>query len=125
MGAFVAVNIAVAYRYRPLFRPASTEQANLDRYRSVILPLRRWLLVGVGVVVALFAGASGASQWLQFLLWQHQVPFNTRDPFFGKDVAFYVFTLPWLHYLVNFGMAAAFLSLVAAAVVHYLFGGIR
>jgi len=125
MGAFVCANIAIAYRYRPLFRPASTEQANLDRYRSVILPLRRWLLTGVGVVVAIFAGASGASQWRQFLLWQHQVPFHTTDPFFHKDVGFFVFTLPWLHYLVNFGMAATFISLVAAAVVHYLFGGIR
>jgi uncharacterized membrane protein (UPF0182 family) len=125
MGAFVSLNIAVAYRYRPLFRPASSEQANLDRYRSVILPLRRWLLIGVGVVVAIFAGASGASQWRQFLLWQNQVPFGKKDPFFHIDVGFFVFTLPWLHYLVNFGMAATFLSLVAAAVVHYLFGGIR
>ena len=125
MGAFVALNIGLAYRSRPLFRPASSEQASLDRYRSVILPLRRWLLIGIGVLVGIFAGASGASQWRQFLLWRHQVPFGKTDPFFGKDIGFFVFTLPWLHYLVNFGMAATFLALVAAAIVHYLFGGIR
>jgi uncharacterized membrane protein (UPF0182 family) len=125
MGAFVALNIALAYRYRPLFRPASSEQASLDRYRTVILPLRRWLLIGIGVLVGVFAGASGASQWRQFLLWRHQVPFGKTDPFFGKDIGFFVFTLPWLHYLVNFGMAATFVALIASAVVHYLFGGIR
>ncbi|HET8745853.1 MAG TPA: UPF0182 family protein, partial [Ramlibacter sp.] len=125
MGAFVALNVALAYRYRPLFRPASSEQASLDRYRSVILPLRRWLLIGIGLLVGIFAGASGASQWRQFLLWRHQVPFGKTDPFFGKDIGFFVFTLPWLHYLVNFGMAATFVALIASAVVHYLFGGIR
>ena len=63
MGAFVAVNLFLAYRFRPLFRPASLEQASLDRYREVVDPLRRWLLVGVAGVFALFAGAAGAGKW--------------------------------------------------------------
>ncbi len=125
MAGVVALNIALAYRLRPLFRPASPEQANLDRYRDVVDPLRRWLLIGVAVVIGLFAGGSGAGQWRQFLLWRHQQPFGKQDPYFHKDIGFYVFQLPWLHYLVDFGMAIAVLSLVAATVVHYLFGGIR
>ena len=125
MGAFVAVNIVLAYRFRPMFRPASVEQANLDRYRDVVDPLRRWLVVAVAVVLALFAGGSGSGQWRQYLLWRHQVPFGTPDPYFHKDVGFYVFDLPWLHYLVNFGMAMTVLGLLAAGIVHYLFGGIR
>ena len=76
-------------------------------------------------MLGLFAGGSGSGQWRQFLLWRHRRPFGTNDPYFNKDVGFYVFELPWLHYLVDFAMAAAVLSLIAAAVVHYLFGGIR
>jgi uncharacterized membrane protein (UPF0182 family) len=125
MAVFVAANIIVAYRYRPLFRPTSQEQASLDRYRNVVDPLRRWLLIGVAVVLGLFAGASGAGQWRQFLLWRHQQPFNKTDPYFHRDIGFYVFELPWLHHLVNFSMAVVVLGLIAAAVVHYLFGGIR
>ena len=125
MGAVVAANVAVAYRFRPLFRPASQEQVNLDRYREVVDPLRKWLLVAIAVVLGLFAGGSGAGQWRQFLLWRHRSPFGTKDPYFHKDVGFYVFDLPWLHYLVDFGLALTVLSLLAAAVVHYLFGGIR
>jgi uncharacterized membrane protein (UPF0182 family) len=53
------------------------------------------------------------------------VPFHSEDPFFHKDIGFYVFDLPWLHYLVDFTMAVAVVSLLAAAVVHYLYGGIR
>jgi uncharacterized membrane protein (UPF0182 family) len=125
MAVVVAANVVIAYRYRPLFRPSSQEQANLDRYREVVDPLRRWLLVALAVVLGLFAGGSGAGEWRQFLLWRHQKSFGKQDPYFHKDIGFYIFDLPWLHYLVNFGMAVAVLSLIAAAVVHYLFGGIR
>ena len=71
------------------------------------------------------AGSSGSGQWRQFLLWRNREPFGTDDPYFGRDVGFYVFELPWLHYLVDFGMAITVLSLIAAAITHYLFGGIR
>jgi uncharacterized protein len=125
MGVIVGANIVIAYRFRPMFRPASQEQVNLDRYRDVVDPLRRYLVLGVSLVLALFAGGSGSGQWRQFLLWRNQVPFGTKDPYFHKDVGFYVFELPWLHYLVDFGMAVTVLALLAAALVHYLFGGIR
>jgi uncharacterized protein len=125
MAGVVGANVAVAYRFRPLFRPASAEQVNLDRYREVVDPLRRWLLIGVALVLGLFAGGSGSGQWRQFLLWRHGGSFGTNDAIFDKDVGFYVFDLPWLHYLVDFGMALTVLSLIAAAIVHYLFGGIR
>jgi len=125
MAGVVGANITVAYRFRPLFRPASQEQVNLDRYREVVDPLRRWLLIGVAAVLGLFAGGSGSGQWRQFLLWRNGGSFGREDAYFKKDVGFYVFDLPWLHYLVDFGMALAILSLIAATVVHYLFGGIR
>jgi uncharacterized membrane protein (UPF0182 family) len=125
MGAVVGANVTLAYRFRPLFRPASAEQVNLDRYRELVDPLRRWLLIAVAVVLGLFAGGSGSGQWRQFLLWRHGKPFGTKDAYFHKDVGFYIFDLPFLHYLVDFGMAVTVLSLLAAAIVHYLFGGIR
>ena len=125
LAVLVTANIAIAYRFRPVFRPASQEQVNLDRYREVVEPMRRWLLIGVALVLAIFAGSSGSGQWRTFLLWRNREPFGTDDPYFGRDVGFYVFELPWLHYLVDFGMAITVLSLIAAAITHYLFGGIR
>jgi uncharacterized protein len=125
MAVVVGANVAVAYRFRPLFRPPSQEQVNLDRYRDVVDPLRKWLLIAVAAVLGLFAGGSGSGQWRQFLLWRHGGSFGTKDPYFHKDVGFYVFDLPWYRYLVDVGMAVTVLSLIAAAVVHYLFGGIR
>ena len=125
MGVAVGANIFVAYRLRPTLRPGSPDQAGLERYRDVVHPLRRWLLIGVSLILGLFAGSSGAGAWRQYLLWRHRVPFGTTDPYFHRDVGFYVFDLPWFHFLVNVGMTITVLSLIAAAVVHYLFGGIR
>jgi uncharacterized protein len=125
LGLVVATNVALAYRFRPVFRPASPEQANLDRYREAVEPLRRWMLIGLALVLALFAGGSGAGQWRQFLMWRNREPFDVEDPYFNRDVGFYVFELPWFHYLVDFAMTTVVLSIIAAALTHYLFGGIR
>ncbi|HSV39492.1 MAG TPA: UPF0182 family protein, partial [Nocardioidaceae bacterium] len=124
-GGFVFANIFAAYRTRPLFRPTSPEQANLDRYRDVVEPMRKWIAIGVSLVLGLFAGGSAAGEWRNFLMWRHGTEFGVDDPYFKRDVGFFVFDLPWLHYSVNVAMTATVLGLLAAAVVHYLFGGIR
>ena len=53
------------------------------------------------------------------------VPFGQKDPQFKLDVSFYTFDLPWYRFLLGFGFAAAVLSLIAAALAHYLYGGLR
>ncbi len=125
MGGVVALNMYLAYRFRPFFRPTSMEQDNLERYRGAVAPIKIWLLLGISVLMGVFAGTSAAGQWRQFSLWRNGVPFGEKDPYFNRDVGFYVFELPWWHYAVDFVMALAIIGLMAAAVVHYLYGGIR
>ncbi|WP_238993315.1 UPF0182 family protein [Nocardioides caldifontis] len=125
MGAFVAANIVIAFRQRPDFRPLPSE-ASLDRYRDAVEPMRKWVVVAIAVLLGLVAGGSAAGQWRNFLLWRHQKEFGVDAAFFeGRDVGFFVFELPWLHYVVNFALMTIVLGLVASVVVHYLFGGIR
>ncbi|CUR58175.1 conserved membrane hypothetical protein [metagenome] len=125
MSVVVGLNMVLAYRFRPIFRPASAEQTSLDRYRDAITPIRRWLVIGVSLVLGAFAGTSAAGEWRNFMLWSHRVPFGKTDPYFDRDIGFYVFSLPWWHFVVDFAMAMAVVALLAAAVVHYLYGGIR
>lgn len=125
MGVIVGVNLWLAYRLRPMFRPNSPEQANLERYREVITPIRKVLLFGGSAVFALFAGASATGEWRTFLLWQNREDFGQTDAYFGKDIGFFVFTLPWLHWIVDFMMTAFIIGLIAAVFVHYVYGGIR
>ncbi len=125
MAVSVGANVYLAHRLRPPLSAMSPEQRNLDRYRMGIAPFRGWALLAVCVLVGLVAGASAANQWQTWLAFDHAVPFGTRDPQFGLDVSFYTFRLPWYRFLLSFGFAAVLLCLVSAALVHYLYGGLR
>lgn len=125
MAAAVGFNIWLAHRLRPPLSAMSMEQQSLDRYRMGIAPYKTWLLLGITALVGLIAGASAADQWRTWLMWVNGVPFHQTDPQFHLDVSFYAFDLPWYRFLLGFGFAAAVLSLIAAALTHYLYGGLR
>ncbi|WP_369395263.1 UPF0182 family protein [Streptomyces sp. CG1] len=125
MAVAVGVNIWLAHRLRPPLSAMSMEQQSLDRYRMGIAPYKRWLLLAVTALVGLIAGASAAGQWRTWLMWVNGVPFHQKDPQFHLDVSFYAFDLPWYRFLLGFGFAAAILCLIAAALTHYLYGGLR
>ncbi|MEP7737730.1 UPF0182 family protein [Nocardioides sp. 31GB23] len=123
MAAVVALNVVLAYRLRPVFAGMG-DTNGMGRYRDAITPIRRWVVLGVAVVLALFSGTSGAGAWRTYLLWRNGSEFGTQDAQFGRDIGFFVFDLPWLHFLVDFAMAVFVVSLLAAALTHYLYGGI-
>ncbi|MFE8988112.1 UPF0182 family protein [Streptomyces collinus] len=125
MALAVGFNIWLAHRLRPPLSAMSMEQQNLDRYRMGIAPYKKWLLFGITALVGLIAGASASGQWRTWLMWVNGVPFGEKDPQFKLDVAFYAFDLPWYRFLLGFGFAAAILSVIAAALTHYLYGGLR
>ena len=124
MAAAIVVPVWLAYRARPFFHPAD-DHAGLERYRDAITPIRTWLLVGVAGIAGIFAGVSGSGEWREYQLWRNGVPFGQKDPFFHRDVGFYVFDLPWWHYVVNFALTALILAALASLLVHYVYGGIR
>ncbi|WP_243395283.1 UPF0182 family protein [Nocardioides currus] len=123
MAAVVALNLALAYRARPML--LSGGDANLARYRDAVSPVTGWLFGGISALMGIFAGASAAGKWREYSLWRHATPFGSTDPYFNRDAGFYVFELPWWHYVTDFVMALAVIGLLAAALVHYLYGGIR
>ncbi|HEX7740369.1 MAG TPA: UPF0182 family protein, partial [Marmoricola sp.] len=125
MALAVGLNIVLAYRLRPRTRDHTPEQDGLDRYRELIGPMRRLIVVVVSIIVGVFAGGSAVGQWRDYLMWAHRQPFRREDPWFHKDIGFYVFSLPWLHYLIDFAMAAMIVALLAALLTHYVYGGIH
>lgn len=125
MAVAVGFNIWLAHRLRPPLSAMSMEQQSLDRYRMGIAPYKTWLLLAVTSLVGLVAGASAAGQWRTWLMWVNGVPFHQKDPQFHLDVSFYAFDLPWYRFLLGFGFATAILCLIAAALTHYLYGGLR
>ena len=127
MAATVGLSIAMAFRFRPLLFPGMPGMADdgMDRYRELLAPRMGWVIGVAAVVMGLFAGASATGQWRSFSLWRHSQSFGTQDPYFNKDVGFYIFDLPFWHYVVDYAMALAVVGLIATLLVNYLFGGIR
>ncbi len=125
MAVIVGVNVYLAYRVRPPFRPMSLEQQNLERYRVAVEPfLTPVLLVGAGVF-GLFAGLSAAARWQTWLLWRNGSQFGEVDAQFGRDISYFAFTYPFQRFVLGFLLTAVVLALLAAAATHYLFGGVR
>ncbi|GAA5024578.1 UPF0182 family protein [Actinopolymorpha pittospori] len=125
LGAIVFGNLALAYRLRPRYRAVSAEQQTLDRYRAVVDPHRKLIGGLIAALLALIAGSSASGRWETFLQWRNATPFGTKDPQFHLDVSFYVFGYPWYRFLIGFGFTVIVLSLLAALIAHYLYGGIR
>ena len=125
MAGLVAANAALAYRIRPRFRPQGPTSPLLERYREVVESRFVWLVVGLGVVVGLFAGGAATGNALTFLAWTKRTPFGIKDPQYGQDISFFVFSYPWWRFLLSFAFAALVISVLAAAAMHYVMGAVR
>ena len=124
-GGAVAASLVVAYRTRPLYVPVTQAQQVLEQYRQAIEPLRRLAVIVIPVVLGLLAGSGSMGAWRTFLLWANREPFGVEDPQFGMDVGFFVFTLPWLRFVVSFVTVVLVLAFVAGAFTHYVYGGLQ
>jgi uncharacterized protein len=125
MTAVIGVNIRLAYRIRPLQPPISPEPHGLDAYRQIIEPRRRLVLGLVLGLIGLISGIAAAGDWRTWLLFANRTSFGVKDPQFHLDISFFVFDYPFIRMVLSFLFAAVLLSIVAAAAVHYLYGGLR
>ena len=123
--AVILANIVIAFKRRPLYVPMSIEADNLERYRAQIEPIKRWVVIGLGLALFYFAGSSGSTVWSTWLLFKNSTPFGIKDPQFNLDISFFAFRLPFWQTLIAWGISTLVLAIIASAVVHYLYGGIR
>ncbi|MBM7051065.1 UPF0182 family protein [Rothia sp. ZJ1223] len=97
---------------------------NLNRYRKNADNASKaltWLIpLGVGAFVA----TSLMTHWETVLLFLNGTEFGSTDPEFGKDLGFYIFTLPFLNLLTSIAGSAILIAAIGGAFAHYLYGGI-
>src|SRR5215203_7477805 len=65
------------------------------------------------------------SNWDALLRFLYQRPYGERDPVFGKDIGFYLFSLPAYVALKNWSMLTIGLSALAAGAVYWVRGHIE
>ena len=80
--------------------------------------------VFVSLVLAFLAGNWGAARWEDLLLFANQVPVGMADPVMGKDIGFYLFSLPFIELLKGFAGFMVLAAMALSAAVYYVKGGV-
>ncbi len=123
--AFLLINLIPALRSK-FPRTAITivdgtlYQLKTDEAERLIKPIA----LVVAFVLALFAGNWGALQWEELLLYRNMLPVGTMDPILGKDIGFYLFSLPFLQTLAAFSKLTGIFAILLVSVVYFINGGI-
>ncbi len=123
--AIITLNIYLAFKKRPIYVPISVEAESLKRYRSQLEPIRKLVVIGTFLAIFYFAGSAGSRFWQTWLLFRNSTDFGQVDPQFGLDISFFAFKLPMWQALIGWGISTIVLAIIAAAAVHYIYGGIR
>ncbi len=80
-----------------------------------------WPVVGV---VGLLSGLSGSQHWPTWLRWVHASSFGIADPILGRDISFYVFSLPFLELVSSSLSTIIGMSLFFSAILYGARGGL-
>ncbi|MCL1839209.1 MAG: UPF0182 family protein, partial [Propionibacteriaceae bacterium] len=124
VGAIViGANIVFALRSHPKVA-ASAANPSVARYRELLSRYTKWAVIIPAAVVGVFLGANAFPNAMTYLAWLNRVPFGETDQYFSADISFFVFELPVIQDLLNFALTVVVLSLIAAAIVHFVIGNV-
>jgi uncharacterized membrane protein (UPF0182 family) len=114
--AFLYANLRFAQRGavpEPVVLRFSERTGGLDVTR-----LLRRLALPTALGVALLFGLGAAAGWLDVLQFLHRTPFGVSDPVFGRDVGYYVFTVPVVASVITFLTVLTTVALLATIALY-------
>jgi len=76
------------------------------------------LILYVGIGLGFFTGLTVASSWETVLKYLNSTSFNILDPIFGRDISFYLFSLPFLKILLGFLFWIVIVSLIGSVLIY-------
>ncbi len=76
-------------------------------------------------LAALFLAWGESSDWSTALQFLYHVPYGTSDPLYGKDIGFYLFSLPAFIAIKNWALLVLFTSALFAGFVYWVHGEIE
>ncbi len=85
----------------------------------------RKLSIIISIVIAVFLGLVASSQWQDVLKFLSSTPFGVVDPVFGKDIAFYIFSLPVIIFGLGLFKTTVLVSLVGCGAIYVLRGSLN
>lgn len=107
--------------------PTRTDQP-ISRFWRFLLSFRRvldLLYVAGALIFAALAGYTAQTQWDDFIRFTNPVAFGKVDPIFGKDIGWYVFTLPFYQYVQGWLLTVLIIVGVGVALLYLYQEGIN
>jgi len=83
------------------------------------------MIAGSAALLGLFVAAGEAGNWPRLLQYLYQAPYGASDPLYGKDIGFYLFSLPVYVAIKNWMMLTLILSALLAGAIYWLHGDIE
>jgi uncharacterized membrane protein (UPF0182 family) len=81
-----------------------------------------WFVLPVTLLVGVVLALTSAGQWRELAQFFYRTPFGVTDPVFGRDVMYYVFTIPMVEGLLTFLNASLWLSLILSLAIYLMRG---
>jgi uncharacterized membrane protein (UPF0182 family) len=121
--AWFVLNLRVALSSVGDLQPVFTTREGIE----VTLPSGRQLrgiATAAATLLAVIIGLYAAARWQVWLTWRHGVPFNMADPILGRDVGYYVYSLPFLQLLRGLGQALVVLAALTSGGLYLVSGSL-
>jgi hypothetical protein len=119
--AFLWANLAYAVRQvgdPAQFLPAELTLTPLGQLLTARMVQRTAFVLSL--IIGAVSGLAATAGWETPLLYVNRTAFGQSDPIFGRDVAFYLFTVPFLDQLQSYLWSAGFFTLLAVGAVYLL-----
>ncbi|MDP3964630.1 MAG: UPF0182 family protein, partial [bacterium] len=122
---FLWLNIFFARRASPLSSRVITFPDGKDRSRMRTIEVGRvigrlsWPIIGL---ISVILGFTAAAQWETVLTFLNAVPFGTEDPQFGRDIGYYVFTLPFITAVLSIAFTMVVATTISVFMVYLALG---
>jgi uncharacterized protein len=85
----------------------------------------RSVIAAVAGFLALLVALGEIDNWSTLLQFLYQVPYGTNDPLYGKDIGFYLFSLPAFVAVRNWALVTLFAAALFAGFIYWVHGDIE
>lgn len=115
-------NLRLARHLVPKLRRARVDDS--DVYDLVETPPKggKGLILAASIVLAVIFAIGYGGSWKEIWLFLQQSDFGFTAPIFGRDAAFFVFTLPVLEMILTFVMVAFLFGFIGSLAIYILNG---
>ena len=122
--AFALLYANLRFAQRGIVPNPVVMQMNAQTPAVDVTRLVRRLALPAALVLALFIALAVSSGWMPVLQFLNQTAFGVTDPVFGRDLGYYVFTLPIIGGVLGLLMFLVVVALLASGALYALRGDV-